>query len=249
VSYCTTAGREGNLPPRRINRLSGPKGFVQRVYNALPIAGGSERESLDAAISRGRARLSHGGRAVSARDFEALAGEISQNILKVKCFSSMNAQGKKAPGCVTLVILHRDYQLDPGAFVRVRRRIMESLQTRCDPLLLASGGLSVTEPHYTPISVRVEATVSHPGESYRVQEELTGKIHRYLDPLTGNFDGRGWRVGEIPTKEDLLHYLKSAAQIRKLLAWSGHTDIDHLPRMPFAIPVNGSHQVTVTIGG
>jgi hypothetical protein len=252
VSYCTTAGREGNLSSGQINRLSDSKGFVHQVSNPLPIAGGSERESLDAAVNRGRARLSHRGRAVSAQDFEAIAAETSQGVLKVKCFSSMNAQGKKESGCVTLVILHRDYQADPGAFVRTRNRILESLQTKCDPLMLASGGLSIVEPHYTPVSVQLEASVPQSGENYRVQDELLRRIQDYLDPLTGNFDGRGWNIGEIPAKADLLHYLKSAPctfQIKKLLAWSGQTDIDRLSGIPFAIPVNGSHQVVVTIGG
>jgi hypothetical protein len=153
---------------------------------------------------------------------------------------------------VTLVLLHRDYHQDPGAFTRIRDQVFQSLRSQCDPLLLESAAFNIIEPHYMPVSVQLEVMAARPGERYSLQDLIIREIRRFLDPLTGNFNGHGWDIGEMPTKAQIFHYLKSAAgllHIEKILAWTKDTDIDQIVRMPFALPVNGAHHAVVTIGG
>ena len=258
IFYVTGGGQAGNVEAGAINRSSRALGFVSLVENPRPTAGGCDQETFEQAVARGGAELRHGDRAVTARDFEALALEATRNIVRAKCFSGRDDRGSPRPGWVTLVVLLRDYQAGGELLPAVRSRIAAYILERCGGNLAALEHFHVVGPQFLEICAKVELTVGDFNQVFGVREEITRRLEAFLDPLTGNFDGRGWQVGRIPNDTQLRNCLSGVRGVKFLRQVSsalfretgfGRTEI-HLEDMEdrvFALPRSGKHSILITV--
>ncbi len=258
VRYATGGGIEGNVPAGAIDRSSRALGFVNRIANPRPTAGGCDQETYQQAIARGGAAMRHGGRAVTARDFEALTLEATRNILRAKCFSGRDDTGKRVPGRVTMVVLLRDYENTSQMMPTIRTQVMEHITSRCGGNLAAMGHFQVVAPQFLELCVKAELTVGDFNQVFPVRERIEQRLEEFLNPLTGNFNGKGWEVGIIPNDTQMRNCLNSVPGIRFLKQVSatafletgfGRTEVDleTIGNRPFILPKSGKHTVLITV--
>lgn len=201
-------GGDGNQEPGGITRLSGSYGYVNRVTNPLPIDGGCNAEEAAEALRRGSAALGHGGRAVTASDFEALAREASRSVKKVRCYPNCNADGDHEPGAVTVALLLEEFLSGGMYFDLVRAQVKQYLSGRTNGNLSAQGRFFVVEPVFLEMDCYVEAVVLDMARAFEVQAEMESAAARFLHPLTGNYDGNGWEIGTVPNETQMANALK-----------------------------------------
>lgn len=258
VDYVTGGGDVGNVASGKIDRSSRALGVVGLVENPRSTAGGCDQETFAQAVRRGGAALRHGDRAVTASDFEALALEATRNIVRAKCFPNRDESGARRPGWVTLVVLLRDYAADTDFFPAVRSQVMEYISCRCGGNLAALERFHVVRPQFLELCVKVELTVSDFNQVFSVREEVGRRLDSFLDPLAGNFDGRGWKIGRIPNATQLRNCLSGIKDIRFLknvsvtaYANTGagriEADLGELGENLFALPRSGRHEIKIAV--
>lgn len=258
IQYVTGGGQVGNVAAGAIDRSSRSLGFVSLVENPRPTAGGCDQETFEQAVARGGAALRHGDRAVTARDFEALALEATRNIARAKCFSNRDDRGLPRPGWVTLVVLLRDYQTGGALLPTVRAQITDYILRRCGGNLAALEHFHVVGPRFLELCVKVELTVADFNQVFVVREEVSRRLDAFLDPLTGNFDGKGWAVGRIPNDTQLRNCLSGVRGVQLLKQVSatafqetgfGRTEVrlEDPKDKVFALPRSGRHTILITV--
>ena len=258
VHYKCGGGSKGNVGPGKVNKLNRTVGFVSKVTNPMPLWGGLDTETLEESIERCSARLRHGNRAVTARDYEELAMEASRDLQKVRCFGGINGKGEKEAGAVALVIYPRNKQGDNNLFHAVQEDIRKYLAPRMDQGILERKKFYITEPKLVEVCVRAEVTVENFQDIFKVRRSGQESIRAFLDPVNGHFDGTGWDIGQFPEVMQLQHILKEipeAAWISKIYFMTfingpkGRTEVEpeSIRRHPFVLPYCGKAEVIVSV--
>ena len=258
VHYKCGGGSIGNLEPGKVNKLNRTVGFVSKVTNPMPLWGGLDAETIEEAIERCSARLRHGNRAVTARDYEELAMEASRDLQKVRCFGGVNGKGEKEAGAVTLVIYPRNKQGDNNLFYAIQEDIRKYLAPRMDQGILEREKFYITEPEMVEVCVRAEVTVGDFQDIFKVRRRGQESLRTFLDPVKGHFGGAGWSIGQFPKAMQLQHILKEIPEV----AWiskiyfmtfvngpGGRTEVEpeSIRRHPFVLPYCGKAEVIVTV--
>ena len=92
--------------------------------------------------------------------------------------------------------------------------------------------------------------------SFEIQNLLSDCLDEYLNPLRRDADKRGWRIGVIPKKPQIMMrmgILKSRAIVRKSSMVASYTDhegfhecvLEELRVSPFMVVKSGKHQVHI----
>lgn len=260
VRYRCGGGSRGNVAPGKVGRLNRTVGFVSKVTNPLPLWGGLDQETISETVNRFSARLRHTDRAVTARDYEELAMEATGVLSKVRCFGGRNDKGEEEAGAVTLVIYLKGGKEDKNLFYAVQEDIRRYLTSRMDPGILKRGRFYITEPKLAEIGVRAEVVVDDFQDIFTVRRMAREKIRAFLDPVSGQHDGRGWNIGQFPEAMQIQNILQGIPQIQwisKLYFMTfvngpkGRQEADFLSirRHPFVLPGFGETEVVVTVKG
>ena len=255
VQYQTGGGSRGNVGKGGIERVADALRFIESAYNPVPTHGGCDFEDVDTAIVRGANLLRHNKRAVTVEDFEALAFEASRSIAKVRCVPNICRDGSVKPGMISLAVLLKEYDKGGSTFLSQKERI-ERFITEMADCTVSVGGLSVIEPLYIRISSKIWVSVRNAEMLYEMQRTIKEQITRFLDPLTGNFSGKGWDIGELPDRERLYSYLKALnlpCSLKRLVLTAKEMnglsqreiDLGDYEGNPFATGINGDHEVVV----
>jgi predicted phage baseplate assembly protein len=188
--YRSGGGERANVGADKLTALRRSLPFITRVTNFEPATGGVDGETIENAKLRGPMTLQTGQRAVTASDFERLTKESSSEVARARCLAPA------APGgpIRVLVVPHarnepREHHLDDFALDDVlRKRISDHLDER----RLLGTVLEVSTPFYQGITVAalVQALPGRPAT--RIREQSTDLLYRYVNPLTGGADGKGW---------------------------------------------------------
>lgn len=262
IEYRCVNGSGGNLPARTSLTPGSSLGYVSSVTALFPLCGGCGRETASTAMRRCSETLRHTGRAVTASDYELLAREASRSIHSVKCLPGYTPTGTYERGCVTLIVLPKDLNIDSVCFERLREQILEDLSCRMDGSLADAGRLLIAPPQYLRINCSARV-VSRTDDLFQTQKNVMQCLDRFLHPVTGNYHGRGWEIGVIPNEAQIRNALKSVTDIlclRELrLAVSldtgeGRVEIDpfsrdrkNIPpeyRAKAAVALSGTHTIT-----
>ena len=196
VHYKQTKGAEGNVPARSIASLRDSFAFINTVFNPEPSAGGSNSESLEEALERGPHIIKHRGRAVTAEDFEWLAREASLQVAKAKCLPNMNARLEQENGTITIVVLPKGGHTDTSLFLEVKRQVEQYLLERAPNTVSQTGRIHVIAPAYLELSVQVELVVNSMDTVLSTEQAVLLRLQQFLDPLSGNYDKKGWGIGQ-----------------------------------------------------
>ena len=259
VSTGVGGGERGNLPPRSISSLTRQVGFIQGATNPLATFGGCEQETIGEAALRIVNGLRHRGRAVSAKDYEDLALQSSRAILRAVCYCDRDEKGLFNPGNVTLVFLQKNH-VEGKAFHReIAEQVRQFIMQRAPGDLAASGKLHVVGPQFILLHCRVEAIVERFDDVYAVQQEILERLSKYLDPVSGNFNGRGWEIGVLPNTTQIHNAIRPVANITRVrrITMTAYTedahgrreiDLEHPERYPYCLPMDGEHDLHITVG-
>ncbi|GAA3405705.1 baseplate J/gp47 family protein [Paenibacillus hodogayensis] len=256
VSYRVTQGKQGNLDTGTIVQLQNSIAFVGSVSNIEPAAGGCDPESLDSAIRRGPQLLKHRGRAVTAEDFEWLAREAYPNIAKVKCMANRNARMTYEPSAMTLVVLPKEGRAGIQAFGELKKQVESYLLKRASGLVAWPEAIRAVPPAFVEVSIAAVVKVERFDDVLPTELEAIRKLERFLDPLTGNFDGKGWEIGQTIHSSvfyALLKTIRTISFVEKLymnvylleddrrIELDGSRPLD----VPHGVIVSGKHKVSV----
>ncbi len=197
--YRQGGGLEGNVGAGTLTIIRSSIPFVSSVVNRLPATGGLDAESLDAAKLRVPEALASQERAVTARDYEFLAKESSRRVARAR---SIVVRGSAATssvpaGTVELLIVPTLPDDTPRTldFLQPPPDLLEEVRSYLDDRRLLGTQLAVDGPAYVGVTVEASVTVRAGLNRENVRLEAERRITRYLDPLLGGTDGRGWPFG------------------------------------------------------
>lgn len=191
------SGKRGNLPAGAITDMERSIGFINKVTNCDAMTGGCDGENREQAVRRMAAYLRHRGRAVTAADFEDIVLHGVRSLLQVRCFPGRNEKGDRAPGHITLAVL-------PGTeeerhFEYMKERIYQCLLPHVDRRIYEEGRLHIVKPEWVSMRLYMTVVAKSPSKQFQLREKLIQRINAFLDPVTGSFDGTGWKIGVLPS--------------------------------------------------
>lgn len=251
VRYRTGGGSHTNVPAGAVTQTGVSVGFVNGVYNPKPLTGGQDAESLDHALRRNAALLRHQNMAVTERDFEEIAMDASGSIQRVKCFCGYDENGQKKSGAVTLVVLAEDFY---SRKLEIERYMKDKLYAG----LPAQGRFSVIAPRLVELRVRIEAVAEGFDDVFRLKKQVQARLDQFLNPLCGNFDGTGWKIGALPNAMQIrnavtdipgLLYVKNVF-IRVFAGEASErreADLEKVKKLKYILPVSGKHETVIHI--
>ncbi|HLU68478.1 MAG TPA: putative baseplate assembly protein [Kofleriaceae bacterium] len=205
VLYRVGGGSAGNVNPNTLTSLSRALAYIDEVTNPLPAAGGADRETVAEAKERAPYTIKSRDRAVTAEDFEMLALRASTSLARAKCVPDRGGRGG-----VTVVVVPK---AETGAEDLSRRlvpsnEILRYVKRYLDERRLVGTLLSVTRPTYVELSLKVVLLRRTIGSSDRLRREIEEALRRYLHPLVGGRDGKGWPFGRAVLKTELIHLVE-----------------------------------------
>ena len=196
--------------------------------------------------------------AVTVRDYEELAFAASRMIQKVQCFAGYNELGVRQSGCITLVILQKDYKDGRNRFYDLKGQVENFMKGKIGNSLLEREAFSIIEPEFVELSVRAEIYADGFEDVFRIKKQVMDKLTEFLDPVTGNFDGCGWEIGTLPNAFQIRNAISDMignGQIKQvfLSAFEGEKDnrveveMDRILKHKYILPVSGEHEAIIHI--
>lgn len=188
--YRSGGGTAGNVGAGTLTSLRTTIPFVDRVENLKPARGGVEPESDDNVKVRGPMSLRTGQRAVTTGDFERIALESTSQLVRARCLRPAGVgrpvrllvvpQVEKRPSLHTI----DDYLLaDP---------LFNTVSSYLDERRLLGSSVELTTPYYVGISVAALVRAATGRPTAVVREDVLEELYRYLNPVVGGPDGKGW---------------------------------------------------------
>lgn len=258
IKYSCGGGKVGNVSAGQINKLNRTIGFIGDIKNYDRTIGGCDQENIEESITRNALKLRHGYRAVTATDYENLAMEASRNIIKAKCCSNYNINGEKQYGHITLVLLQRDYSQNNSYFNFLREQVKNYMRKYMNEILIEQERFKIIEPEYIVINVNISIVIKDYNKVFEVKDRVDKCITNYLNPINGNFDKKGWNIGECPNESQIQNSVKDILDISfiknvRIDAYrqssDGKVEIDYetQKKRPFVLPVSGEHKINIDI--
>jgi predicted phage baseplate assembly protein len=229
AAYRTGGGQQGNVQRGAIRVLKTAIPYVLAgeqggVINHQPARGGADAESLDEAVIRVPQLLRTRNRAVTPEDFEVLAMQAATGrIARALC----PLDGEQIPGLVRLLLvpqanlegIERSEGLSPDA-LELRPELRQQVTAYLDERKLLGVQLRLEEPEYVGVTVRTEVALEpeylNPTAQEEILQTLRIALYRFLNPLTGGFDGRGWEFGRPVYPSDIVTLFQRVRGVRYL---------------------------------
>ena len=202
-AYQTGGGLRGNLGAGSLKVLRESIPYVEEVTNPIPARGGADAETLEEAKLRGPQAIKSRYRAVTTEDFEWLALKASGNVGRAKCLASTPREGE-----ISVVILPQEGNGDgrPMPSAELINRVKAFL----DPRRLITTVIHVVKPKYVDVSVQISVYLKVSSSQVTiVKKQIEERVKRYLDPLLGGAEGKGWPFGRGLHKSDLYHLVNT----------------------------------------
>ena len=193
--YRAGGGLAGNVPARAISQVLGPIGGIESTFNPSPAEGGADSETLERYSLRAPQTLRHRGRAIAPRDYETLAREASAAVAFARAIPTRDPSGRPIPGWVTVLIIPQSQEPRPWPSFGLREEVQKFIEARAPADLAAAEHIYVTGPDYQPIDVEATIVPLDPAEAGAVEQSARTALERFLHPIQGGPEGRGWELG------------------------------------------------------
>lgn len=216
VQYTWGGGSQGNLKAGQVTHLDRSIRFLNQITNRFSLTGGRDAELPEEAVKRTSARLLHRERAVMLSDYEALAKEAAREVAKVKAYANRNGAGELQRGAVTLVVLQENYQEGSTDFQSLQQQLRDYILERMPGISHLQKHLYIVPPWFTEIQVSAVCLLKGRESVFQCRAEAEEKLIRFLNPLTGNSDGRGWEIGTAPNREQIRNVLRDVHGIESI---------------------------------
>ena len=237
TAYRVGGGSRGNVQAEKLTVLKTAIPYVKQVVNYAAAQGGREGDSLDEAVIRVPQILRTSRAAVTSEDFENIAKRSYRSIYRAHC-----PPDPEAPGIVRLLIVPApDGKADPQE-IDFRQDFPQGMQPDRYFGLEAIGTATLKKlrddfderkpmgiqvkldiPAYMGVKVVTEVLLephagSTPSQIEMRQTEIRAKLqavlYRFLNPITGGFEGTGWVMGRPVRPSDIVALLQDMPEVR-----------------------------------
>lgn len=258
VKYNVSQGDKGNVDVGKVLGFSDAIPYVAKVKNFKAMSGGTKQETVDETADRMASQLASMGRIVSVDDFENAICKFNRSIYKIKCVHHIDRFGNPSPGTISLAILPRQFMQGHEKFSILKENINDFIKDRVPVTMIASNNIDIFEVFYVEISVRLDLVIENYNYCQEVQQDIDYRIEKFLNPVEGNFDGSGWNIGRIATKEQIYNCIKAVKHIKwikqinlftRLITVQGkkEVDFDSIKDNMFVIPVCGGTDINISV--
>ena len=202
--YRHGGGRAGNVAAEAISVLRTTLVGVDTVSNPGPANGGVDAEALEHARQRAAMEIRSRYRAVTAEDFEFLAGEASPQVARAVCVPPQLTGGPVALHLVPRLI-PADRQIAYDELVP-SQDLMQEVSEYLDERRLIGTTVQLLPCAYRGLSVVVNLQASPLADTARVEEDVSHALYTYLNPLVGGNPtgpGQGWAFGRALNQGEL----------------------------------------------
>lgn len=257
ANYQIGGGIKGNAGAKEINILKTSVAFVDKVSNPIPAGGGSDIEIITNAAERGSHNIKNRDRVITEEDYEYMVKAFSSGIARVKCLSdSGNINGKitNKAGNVAVVIIPSMADDKPVPSIQLVSQVRNYL----NDFAPATADIYVVPPHYWFVNIDISITAQVPEYIPFIEKDTSMKLKKFLHPLSGGYDGKGWEFGRIPYLSDiyaLVEKIDGVDHINSLkIALISDLDAtrkeikendDQIYLEPYEMICNGSHTISV----
>ncbi|MDB9316997.1 putative baseplate assembly protein [Nodularia spumigena] len=225
LAYRTGGGKEGNVQSGAIQFLKSAFPYVASVINYKPAINGADAESLEQAVIRAPRIFRTRDRAVTAEDFEVLAQQAGAGaIARVRC---LPASATRQAGTVGLLIvpyantdsIELGEGIAPQQFA-LSPALQEQVLQYLDERRLLGVQVQLQEPEYVGVSIQTEVilepTYDNPLARAEILRNLRISLYKYLNPLTGGMEGKGWPFGRPVYTSDIIALMQQTQGVRYL---------------------------------
>ena len=196
-------GLRGNLPAGSLTRLDrhrdrlthqfiAPTPAIE-VWQPLPLAGGADAETLDAAQRRIPAQVRHRDRAITAEDHRALAREApAVDLGRVEVLPRFKPHERLSdvPGVVSVMVWPHTERADFSApLPRADRRLMAAVHAHLDARRPLASELYVIGCDYRPLGLSVAVQIASGHAREQVLLDVRTALRRHLWPLPLGTEG------------------------------------------------------------
>jgi predicted phage baseplate assembly protein len=203
--YRHGGGRMGNVTAGTLTVLKTTLAGVDTVTNPDPAVGGVDAEALTHARERASMEIRSRYRAVTAEDFEFLAGEASPRVARAVCIPPREGGGGAVPLHIVPRVLPADRQLRYDELVP-DEALMTEVAEYLDERRLIGTTIQLLPCRFRGLSVVVNLQASPLADTARVEEDVAHALYTYLNPLVGgnpNGIGPGWTFGRALNQGEL----------------------------------------------
>lgn len=257
IEYNCGDGSYGNVPAGMLNQAAQSLGIVSSVTNPFATYAGTDIESVDDAVRRNMAMFRSFGRGVTKDDFESLAIKADRNILLSRCISGINQSGEITDGCTVLVVLVKDYKEKNNSFNNVKENIFNYISEKINSIIVAENKFFIRAPEFVEYCVSAELVIKNLSNVFDIRSSAVERINEFLDPISGNYDGTGWRIGIIANQKQILNVLspiRGVEYVKKInvrcYVNQGNKRqevmLNDLTDNKFTLAVNGEHEIIIT---
>ena len=249
--YQTGGGAVGNRPRMSITQLKTTVPYIEKVTNWEAATGGADAEGIDAVLECGPREVRHGRRAVTVEDFEDLAMLASPAVARAKCvplydLSRDPGACKPEPGLLSVIIVPRSTDSKPLASLELFERVREFL----DAHRTLTFDFVLVNPQYVRIQVNAEIALTSLDAANDIEVASALAVSRFLHPLTGRPDGKGWAFGRRPAESDLYELLQGipgVSHVRSLVINEEPESRESERSNLFLIYGADRHEITLTL--
>jgi predicted phage baseplate assembly protein len=201
--YRHGGGRQGNVTTGTVSVLKRAIAGVDTVSNPEPAKGGVDAEALEHARERASMEIRSRYRAVTAEDFEFLAGEASPRVARAVCIPPVGG------GPTSLHLLPRVYPADrllTHEELTPDEGLMTEVAEYLDERRLIGTTLQLKPCRFRGLSVVVNLQASPLADTARVEEDVAHALFTFLNPLVGgnpSGPGPGWVFGRALNQGEL----------------------------------------------
>lgn len=204
--YCIGGGVKGNIGVNQATTIRQAIAYIDGVTNHYPGEGGSDVETIESVKQRGPYVIKSRYRAVTQEDFEVLSLQSSNAIARTCCLPSTEREG-----AVTIVVVPQfdEEKEDYTKKLVPTNELLRRVKAYLDERRLVTVKVNVERPQYTEISVYLEIIRTSTGASDRLKRDINKALHKFLHPIVGGRDGKGWKFGRSVLKVDLYHIVEN----------------------------------------
>ena len=219
ASYHHGGGASGNVTSGSLRVLRKGIPGVASVRNVAAARGGLDAETIDLGRQRAELELRTRDRAVTAQDFEFLAGEATPRVARARCGRPL--PGSAIPVYVLPAVPDR-FPEPPRALdfddLTPEKEVLAQVRAYLDERRVLGTSVDVQPVRLRGIQVAVDARVEKFADPLRVEHEIRRALYRYVNPFGGSLEGdpEGWAFGRAVTEGELHAVVHAVPRVKRL---------------------------------
>ena len=170
----------------------------------------------------------------------------------------MDRYNRPAEGKLAVAVLLREYRQGGELFDAVVRSARQLIEEKASMLLTGMDQVDIFEVRYVEIYVVVDAVIADYNLYHEVHQAISRRLAEFLDPITGNFNGQGWEIGQLPGRELIYNSVKTVKNIKWIkglhlftyvVTENGRQAVEfgQIRRDAFTVPVCGEPEINLTV--